>query len=131
MIKEDDRRRGQRFRMRLNCRVSFPRNALETLSGITRDVSRSGLLILLEDSEPSTAPAVGDMARVMVELPQSAESSPRCLDCVARVLRIDETENGTRTIAFEVRRMRFCGLTEMGDSKEEDSPPPATSGLLQ
>jgi hypothetical protein len=67
----------------------------------------------------------------MVELPRSADSSPRCLDCVARVIRIDGTEDGSRTIAFEVRRMRFCGLSEMESSEEEDLPPPAGYGLLQ
>lgn len=130
-MSSNERRRGYRFDMRLTCRVSFPRKASDKVSGTTQDVSRSGLLILFPENELPKVPAVGDMARIVLDLPKAPDSSPKCLDCMARVVRINDAELGHRLVAFEVRSMRFTGRNEPDSSGEETPSELAGSGYFQ
>ena len=70
-------------------------------------MSRRGLLVTLPPSEPRLAVlGVGDLARVIVELPSVPYFRQRCLDCRCRVVRL-ETQADSCLVAFSVWRYYF------------------------
>ncbi|HSW49852.1 MAG TPA: PilZ domain-containing protein [Bryobacteraceae bacterium] len=99
-------RRGVRYDVRLQCQVFSPTRVFEELTGVTQNMSRSGLLLALEQTE-STArlPEVGQAARIVLELPRSAPER-RCVECLGRVVRVDRD---LPSVAFEFRRYQFTG----------------------
>lgn len=104
-----DRRRRRRYEMRQECRVSSPELRFEALSGITRDVSRSGALVMFR-GQPASAGRmqVGQRARLMLELPRHTNFPPRCLECKATVVRIDIAGKDRFSVSFKIQRMRVC-----------------------
>jgi hypothetical protein len=104
-----DRRRWRRFEMRLACRILSPEMRFEALIGITHDVGRSGALVMLR-GQPASAGwmRVGDRARLMLELPRHTNFSPRCLECKAKVVRIDIAGEDRFSVGYKIQRMRVC-----------------------
>ena len=104
-----DRRRRRRYEMRQGCRVSSPELRFEALAGITRDVSRSGALVMFR-GQPASAGRmqVGERARLMLDLPRDINLSPRCLECKATVVRIDSAGKDRFSVSFKIQRMRVC-----------------------
>lgn len=100
-------RRDTRYQVQLNCRVSSPAQSFRDLSGVTVNMSRSGLLAIFGDvAESDPPPAIGTPVRIILELPSPPGRPPRVLECLGRVARIGETES-PRQVAFIVQRYHF------------------------
>ncbi len=111
-----DLRRGLRYEVRLPCQVFSPLRAFENLSGVTLNMSRSGVLLTLEQTDPpSRLPVVGQVARIVLELPRSTHER-RCVECRGRVVRVDKDST---SVAFEFRRFQFTGDRSPFQSTEE------------
>ncbi len=51
---------------------------------------------------------VGQRARLMLELPRHPNFSPRCLECKAKIVRIDIAGKDRFSVSFKIQRMRVC-----------------------
>ena len=99
-------RRGLRYEVQLPCQVFSPAKSFATFSGVTQNMSRSGLLLALEQAEPAShLPEVGQAVRIVLELPRTVPER-RCVECLGRVVRIDRD---SPSVAFEFRRYMFTG----------------------
>ena len=112
----NDRRHKLRHRLQRPCRVAAAAAPLGEITGITADISRSGMLVQL----PGTAtddflPKVGETARIIIDLPPSANYAPRSLECTARVVRVAGSDKDKPALAFEIQRMQIRDRLEPGD----------------
>jgi hypothetical protein len=113
-MRPSERRHTTRFQLRLSCRIVSPFHSFSTLGGITENVSRSGLLVNLAAEGPAEeSPKMGNSAHVVLDLPETPSSAPKCLECEATIVRIEDTEEGARRLAFRVRRMQFRDRQEI------------------
>jgi len=102
-----DQRRNARYEVLLRCEVLSPFSAFDSLAGVTLNMSRVGLLFCPEvAAESRLLPQVGHAARVVVELPGAGGEPGRCVECLGRVVRLEEQEDSPR-IAIEFRRHQF------------------------
>ncbi len=102
-----DARRAMRFPIRLACHVAPPSQVLDELPGITLNMSRNGLLATFEQREfMQSLLELGGTARVIVELPGSANLPRRCLECMGRVVRVEQGP-ASQKVAFELERLEF------------------------
>jgi hypothetical protein len=100
-------RRDTRYEVKLNCHISSPQRDFNELSGVTLNMSRSGMLAVFGDVESvDPAPAVGTPVRITVELPTAAGKPPRCVDCLGRIARVGEDPT-PRKVAFSLQRYQF------------------------
>jgi len=89
----------------------------ERLTGTTANVSRSGILVRFPElTTPGELPQVGEQARVVIDLPPSANYAPRTLDCTARVVRSEESGGSAPALAFEVHRMQIRERDERAET---------------
>ncbi len=103
---QPDQRRATRYEVQLPCRVYSPSSVFQDLSGLTLNMSRSGLLLSVKSATPPHhLPQVGQPARIVLELSQTA-SARRCVECHGRVVRAPQEERGL-CLAFEFRRYQF------------------------
>ncbi len=115
-----ERRRGRRFPLSLPCSVSSPSSEFSQLTGATLNMSRSGVLVAFRNVEPSCVlPTVGEIALVLIDLPVSQSFSPRCLECMAQVVRISNQGTDHPEVAMELRRVRVMEKQEVGLSRTE------------
>jgi hypothetical protein len=86
-----DRRRANRYAIRMRAKVdSLGNRPLPTpLETWTRDVSAKGML--LEMQQP---PEIGTRMKIVLHLPAEVVGRPVLLRCIARVVRLVETESG-------------------------------------
>jgi|WetSurMetagenome_2_1015567.scaffolds.fasta_scaffold243706_1 hypothetical protein len=115
-----ERRRRPRFSTRLSCRVSPASKERTAFSGTVIDISRSGVLVRLDSEQVSRVLKPDGVVRVVIDLPRNPEFSPRCLECIATVVRIVAAEAHTE-VAFEIERMR---------AKEQDAKATSKSDWL-
>jgi len=102
-----ERRRRQRFRLELSCRVSFPDKPHLKLHGYTCEVSRSGVSIRCPGEAWLDPPKVGDVAHILITLPTAVSITPRYLACTAVVIRMEDGDDGP-LMAFDIKRMQFA-----------------------
>lgn len=103
-----ERRRGQRFPLRLPCRVTAAFRETSEWTGSTNDISRSGVRVLLVNvAYPGKLPRLGESVRVLIDLPHSANIAPRCLECMGTAVRKVPGENQELLLAIEIR-IRVC-----------------------
>lgn len=106
-LKLMESRRGVRYPVELECRVSALVAPTAAVPGKTLNMSRCGVLVSVH--EPTPSPAVlglGDLARVVLELPRAPYFRGHCLDCLCRVVRVD-IQADARVLAFDVKRYHF------------------------
>lgn len=115
-----DQRRGTRYPLQLACDVSSLMQTFGAIGGVTQNISRSGLLIAISALPGGWKPRVGELMRVLVHLPFSADFRSRGLNCMAKVVRVSEDEDPVK-VAMEIRRMRFEGAD---DETEATAPHP-------
>jgi hypothetical protein len=93
--------------LKLKCRVSWLWSKSRSLSGVTENFSRSGILVRF-----ASAQAVEFFAnraapvKIVVELPQSPHFPGRCLECMGNVARIAEAGTDDLRVAFEIGRIQ-------------------------
>jgi hypothetical protein len=103
-----DPRRGPRYPVQLHCEILSPARVFGSLSGVTLNMSRSGMLASFPEAGDSPLmPRVGHVARIVVELPGSSAVARRCVECLGHVVRVGQ-EADASGVAFEFRRFRFC-----------------------
>ena len=116
-----DRRQETRHAVERPCRVALESPPLDELTGVTTNLSRSGMLVRFPDSAMlGELPKIGEQARVVIDLPPSAKFAPRTLECFARVVRA-EGSGDAPTLAFEVQRMHIRDRDEQETSETRDS----------
>jgi len=104
-----ERRQGQRFPLRLSCRITAAFRETREWLGSTTDISRSGVRVLLKDiADAGGLPRLGESVRVLIDLPHSANIAPRCLECMGATVRKEPRENREVLVAVEIRRIRVC-----------------------
>jgi len=106
-----DQRRNARYEVQLRCEVLSPFRAFDKLAGVTLNMSRVGLLFSLKEAEEGhVLPQIGHAARIMVQLPGPGRKPGRCVECLGRVVRLEEQDD-SRRIAIEFRRHQFTECT--------------------
>ncbi len=114
-----DLRRSLRYDVQLPCQASSPFRAFDVLRGVTANMSRNGLLLRLEPTSRSrTMPQLGHAARILLRLPGPAAALGRCVECLGRVVRVEDGGD-TSSVAFEFRRFQFSETSASGDSDLE------------
>lgn len=73
-------------------------------------MSRSGVAVTFEQVRVSDVRlAVGETVRLVIDLPHSANISPRYLECMVRVVRVTEVGTDSASAAFGVHRIWVRG----------------------
>ena len=117
-----DRRQEIRHAVERPCRVALESPPLDELTGVTTNVSRSGMLVRFPDFTPlGELPGIGEQARVVIDLPPSAKYAPRTLECFVRVVRAEESAGDPPALAFEVQRMQIRDRDKREESDARDS----------
>jgi flavin reductase (DIM6/NTAB) family NADH-FMN oxidoreductase RutF len=100
-------RRGTRYPVQLECTLSPCFTPAASLPGWTVNMSNCGILVSLDAAErlPPTA-GVGEYAQVALELTRGPYLRECWLDCMCRVVRVDE-QAGAHLVALDVRRYHF------------------------
>ncbi len=112
----NDRRHKLRHRLQRPCRVAAAEAPFSEITGITADISRSGMLVQLPGMvSDDFLPKVGETARIVIDLPPSANYAPRSLECTARVVRVAGSDKDKPALAFEIQRMQIRDRPEPGD----------------
>jgi PilZ domain-containing protein len=103
----DGRRRGRRFELALKCHVWLPSAPAAEVSGVTVDISRSGLLVKLSLNDmTSRLPKPGEAVKIELDLPHSPNILQRCLECMTRAVRLAGGELDHPSLAFELCRVK-------------------------
>jgi hypothetical protein len=103
-----ERRGSVRLDINLQCRLLSPTNSWKALQGITENMSRSDILILLNQKERCTElPEVGAPVLVEIDLPANHAFGRKCMQCQATVVRTSVADNGAQRIALKIYKMRF------------------------
>jgi hypothetical protein len=124
-----ERRRGRRFPLRLSCRLCPVSMQGAGSGGTVIDISRSGILLTPDSAETSAVLSPGDPVRVSVDLPQHPLFSPRCLECLATVVRVVVRETQTQ-VAVEIGRIRVRDRNPKENSTDCWFSAP-TEGIIQ
>ena len=107
-----------RYDIQLPCEASSPFKAFDRLRGVTANVSRHGVLLLIErGATPGVMPRLGHAARILLRLPRSEEPRARYVECLGRVVRLEDREDA-RAVAFEFQRFEFT----TGDPPSASAP---------
>ena len=111
-----DRRHKLRHRVQRPCRVEPAEASLGEMTGIAIDISRSGLLVQIPGvAVTNLLPKVGETARIVIDLPPSANYEPRSLECTARVVRVAGQDQGNPSLAFEIHSMKIQSRRDQSD----------------
>ena len=103
-----DRRQATRHAVERPCHLKLNADPSEQLSGLTTNMSRSGILVRFPEAPADgVLPSVGEQASLEVDLPPSDKYAPRSLECVGRVVRIESEGEKTSSLALEVERMHI------------------------
>lgn len=114
-----DSRRSNRFEVKLACKVYSPSRTSANIQGVTLNISRSGVLVAFGELEPvHPVLAVGQPARILLELPNTLGYQRRYVDCLGRVVRVCQGADSHR-VAFELRRYQIRDFES--DSAESDA----------
>jgi hypothetical protein len=98
---------GRRFALSLPCSCMSPAPGFARLAGRTCDMSRSGVLArFTKPGASEVLPQVGETALLEIDLPTSANFSPRFMRCTAVVVRVVAVETDQLAVAFALRRIR-------------------------
>ena len=102
-----DSRRSNRFEVQLMCKVFSPSRTFADIGGVTLNVSRSGVLVSFGDlGTLQQVLAIGQPARILMELPNTLGYQRRYVDCLGRVVRVCQGDN-SHQVAFELRRYQI------------------------
>ncbi|MCC7175371.1 MAG: PilZ domain-containing protein [Bryobacterales bacterium] len=117
-----ERRQAARHAVERPCQLEPKAPLAEQLSGVTTNVSRSGMLVRFPGlAEAGWLPGIGEQVRVVLDLPPSASYAPRSLECVARVVRTEGPAEETPALALEVSRMHIREKEKKkGDRRSRD-----------
>jgi hypothetical protein len=125
----EERRRERRFSLELSCRVCLASTERVEFAGTVINISRSGVLVGVDSAQISGLLRPDGAVRVVIDLPRHPSFSPRCLECIATVVRIVAAKAQTQ-VAFEVGQMQVkVQNTEVFSTPDWLSAP--IEGLIQ
>lgn len=107
----NERRRGRRFNLRLNCRVRPVSMENTEFAGTVINMSRSGILVGFDLVEVSLLLKSHDSVRIVIDPPRHPLFSPRCLECSATLIRTCSSKAQVH-IAFEIGQIQVRGPTK-------------------
>jgi hypothetical protein len=120
-----ERRQERRHAVERACRVASNVLHRDAVRGLTMNVSRTGMLVRFPDCDYSRLlPEVGSQARIMIDLPTSANYSPRFLECKGRVVREAGSPEDAPVLAFEIHHMMVRELKAGRGRKERTDDRP-------
>ena len=115
-----ERRRNTRLEINRVCRLSSPRLGSLPLVGVTENMSRGDVIVLLpEECAGSELPSVGDPMIVEIDLPANHAFGRKCMQCQTTVVRIATSETGAPRLAMRIHKMRFQSCGEVGAAGPE------------
>lgn len=100
-----DRRNKTRIDVELTCYVSPTRLLARTMKAVTKNVSRTGLLMKWAPQYPE--PVVGKKLTIEIELPENSDFGVRAMKCHATIVRIDDAQTEDRSVALHIQSMKF------------------------
>jgi hypothetical protein len=101
-------RRNAKIEINLACRLTSPRLGNEFLTGITENISRGDIVVLLEEAPAAVElPGIGDPIVVEIDLPANHAFGRKCMQCQTTVARVVMGEAGPPRIAMRIHKMRF------------------------
>jgi len=102
-----ERRREQRHAVERTCCVSSGVSPQGAVSGLTVNISRTGMLVSFPGSDiAALLPKLSAKTRIAIDLPPSTRYPRRCLECTGRVVREVDSPDGRPGLAFEIHRMQ-------------------------
>ena len=119
-----ERRRNARLEINRACRLTSPRFGSLTLMGITENMSRGDVIVLLpEDCLGTDLPLVGDPMLVEIDLPANHAFGRKCMQCQTTVVRVGKSETGAPRLSMRIHKMRFqsCGENAAADDNPGES----------
>ena len=119
-----ERRRNSRLEINRACRLTSPRFGSLTLMGITENMSRGDVMVLLpEDCLGGDLPLVGDPMLVEIDLPANHAFGRKCMQCQTTVVRVGKSETGAPRLSMRIHKMRFqsCGEGAVADDRPGES----------
>jgi hypothetical protein len=103
-----ERRRNARLDINLQCRISSPRSGFRFLAGVTENMSRGDILVLLTgDQLLGELPCSGDPLIVEIDLPANHAFGRKCMQCQTTVVRVFKSPGGETCVAMRIHKMRF------------------------
>jgi hypothetical protein len=107
-MKDMNRRDSARMEVRLKCHVTSPLSWPPRVTGVTENISRSGILMLWQSEEPGASlPRIGEQVTVDIELPANHGFGQKCIHCQATVVRVTPVEKNAARVALNVNYMQF------------------------
>jgi hypothetical protein len=120
-------RRAARYPVHLECTASSRHGRAARLSGRTVNASHRGVLVSFGEIGPSAQlPVLGEHLRIVLKLPEEPRFRQCWVDCMCRVVRVDEKAEA-HLVAFAVQRYWFRPSLE-GASEEPWPGDPGASG---
>jgi hypothetical protein len=108
-----DKRRNTRLDISLPCRICSPGSGSQLLSGVTENMSRGDVLVVLEGERASAElPCVGDPLLIEIDLPANHAFGQKCMQCQATVVRVSTPDDGPASLAMRIHKMRFQSRAE-------------------
>lgn len=102
-----ERRQDPRLEVRLRCHIAGLYGKKRQFIGLTRNVSRGGMLVDWEAGGGLSFPKPGDLVELEIELPANHVFGRKCLYCQATALRVASGSDGCARVAFQVHQMKF------------------------
>lgn len=125
-----ERRRVPRLEINLSCRLSSPRLAGGPLVGVTENMSRGDVVVVLsDDGGACDLLSMGDPVVVEIDLPANHAFGRKCMQCQTTVVRTTRNEFGSARLAMRIHKMRFQSRGE-GTALHEGTGEEMTRQLL-
>jgi len=104
-----DRRASFRHDLQLTCRIGSGQVLADSAIALTKNVSRTGILVRWLDGVP--LPKVGGRLTLDVQLPKNLAMDPRVMRCRTTVVRVTSGSGRKQEVALRVHNMRFVAAT--------------------
>jgi hypothetical protein len=103
-----ERRRVPKLEINLSCRLSSPRLGAAPLVGVTENMSRGDVVVVVSnDGGTCDLLSMGDPVVVEIDLPANHAFGRKCMQCQTTVVRSSRNEYGAARLAMRIHKMRF------------------------
>lgn len=92
----------------MSCRLTSPRLGGSPLAGVTENMSRGDVVVLLvEGGAAGEILATGDPVVMEIDLPANHAFGRKCMQCQTTIVRMSRSESGGLRLAMRIHKMRF------------------------
>ena len=106
-----NRRTDERIEMRLPCQVLFPAVWHASVSGMTANLHRNGVLVACDVRPGERPPAVGERASIRIQLPAHHRFTRKCIECETTLVRVSQSDDSRWYFAMRIQNMLFRDVT--------------------